>query len=84
MCHAGVAIAAKQDTQLMSPMRYTHIPGTRINGLPDMEAVEQELECFSRGQWVFNATPRWLPWDKNPGDHPQQPNYHSCDEAHAQ
>eukprot|EP00897_Mesotaenium_endlicherianum_P005854 jgi/Mesen1/5297/ME000264S04323 len=44
-------------------------------------AVGAALACLARGHWVFNATPRWLPWNVvgDRGDGPEQPNYESCD-----
>lgn len=60
-----------------------YIPGSLVNDLDKVEAIEETLSCFSSsGNWVYNATPRWIPWDLNPLDFPDQPNFHSCDIAH--
>lgn len=55
------------------------IPGSRLAG-QQVLAFDRELACLAReGQWVYNATPRWLPWDLNPLAVPRQPNYRTCD-----
>ena len=50
------------------------IPGTQLTGR-DVVAFDRQLACVAReGQWVYNATPRWIPWDLNPLTIARQPN----------
>ena len=61
------------------------IPGTRIQDPSRASALESALHCLnSVGRWEYNATPRWLPWDLNPLDHPSHPNYRTCDALFAE
>eukprot|EP00271_Cylindrocystis_brebissonii_P006664 TRINITY_DN19430_c0_g1_i2.p1 TRINITY_DN19430_c0_g1~~TRINITY_DN19430_c0_g1_i2.p1 ORF type:complete len:1369 (-),score=253.86 TRINITY_DN19430_c0_g1_i2:73-3903(-) len=65
-----------------------HVPGTDITAPFARKFMHDVMLCLSNGSWVYNATPRELPWDLSPAGEQQRGgsmkvNYKSCDIQHA-
>ena len=42
------------------------IPGTRHKTAEEAEAFRAAVDCSARGKWVYNPTPRIIPWMRKP------------------
>ena len=42
------------------------VPGTRHKTADEAEAFRAAVDCSTRGKWVYNPTPRILPWMRKP------------------
>eukprot|EP00271_Cylindrocystis_brebissonii_P005275 TRINITY_DN17235_c0_g1_i1.p1 TRINITY_DN17235_c0_g1~~TRINITY_DN17235_c0_g1_i1.p1 ORF type:complete len:830 (-),score=50.50 TRINITY_DN17235_c0_g1_i1:449-2938(-) len=51
----------------VAPHLNRHVPGSSLRTLQATEELQRRMQCNSEeGRWVYNPTPRILPWPKQP------------------